>query len=134
MNFAGLAFRAAAGVLLAVLPRRYASIPLLLAAAYTARTPLLELGPANLSVLRLLVVVGIIRIFSRGERIANGANAVDWFLLAWAALLVGSSLFHTSDAWTFRLGMVLGDLGVYFLCRVFVQDAEDVRRVFRITS
>jgi len=134
MNVAGLAFLAVAGVLLAALPRRYASIPLLLAAAYTARTPLLELGPANLSVLRLLVVVGLIRIFSRGERIANGANAVDWFLLAWATFLVGSSLFHTSDAWTFRLGMVLGDLGVYFLCRVFVQDAEDVRRVFRVTS
>jgi hypothetical protein len=127
----GVAFLVIAGVLLAVVPRRYAAIPVLLAAAYTARLPLLELGPANLSVLRLLVLVGVVRVLARGERIANGVNAVDWLLLAWATTLIGASLFHTSDAWTFRLGLVLGELGVYVLCRIFIQNAEDVRRVFK---
>lgn len=132
MNAGSGVFLVIGAVLLAVLPRRFAVIPVLLAAAYTTRFPFLELGPANLSVLRILVVVGIVRVLVRGERIANGVNAVDRLLLAWAMLLIGVSLFHTTDAWTFRIGMVLGEVGVYLLFRVFVQDAEDVRRVFKV--
>lgn len=132
LNAGSGVFLVIAAVLLAVLPRRSAVIPVLLAAVYTMRLPFLQLGPANLSVLRILVLVGIVRVLARGERIANGVNAVDRLLVVWAIFLIGSSLFHTSDAWTFRIGMVLGELGVYFLCRVFVQDAEDVRRLFKV--
>src|SRR5438445_83095 len=63
---------------------------------------------------------------------AHGVNAIDYLLLAWSILLIGTSAFHTSDAWTFRIGMVLGELGVYFLCRVFIRDVEEVRRLFKI--
>ena len=125
-------FLVIAGVLLLALARRHAVIPLLLAAAYTTRLPVVEIGPASFSVLRVLVMVGIVRVLVRGERIANGLNAVDYFLFAWATLLISVSAFHTTDAWTFRLGLVLSELGVYMLCRVFIQDAEDVRRVFRV--
>jgi hypothetical protein len=132
LNAASVAFLVIAGVCLVVLPRRFAVIPLLLAAAYTTRLPILQLGPANLSVLRVLVIVGAVRVLMRGERLANGVNAVDRLLFAWAALLIGTSMFHTSDAWTYRIGTVLGELGVYTLCRVFVQDLDDVRRLFRV--
>jgi hypothetical protein len=129
---APVVFTVVAGALIIVLPRRLALIPLLLAVAYTARNPVLEVGPANLSCLRILVVIGIVRVLTRGERMANGVNGVDGLLLGWAVLLIGSSVFHTPDAWTFRLGIVLGEVGLYFLCRVFLQDAEDVRRIFMI--
>jgi hypothetical protein len=119
-------------VLLVMLPRRSAAVPLLLAAAYTSRQPVLELGPANLSILRVLVLVGMVRVLVRGERMAHGINAVDCLLFAWAALLVSFSAFHTTDAWTFRAGMVLGELGVYALCRVFVRDLDDVRWLFGV--
>jgi hypothetical protein len=127
-----IVFLVVAAVLLAVLPRRSAVIPVLLAAAYTTREPFLALGPANLSILRVLVLVGVVRVLARGERIANGVNAVDRLLLAWAVFLIGSSLFHATDAWTYRIGIVLGELGVYFLCRIFIQDAADVRRLFKV--
>src|SRR5437762_13592162 len=67
----------------------------------------------------------------RGERLANGVNTIDRLLFAWAALLIGTSVFNTSDAWTYRIGTVLGELGVYLLSRVFVQELDDVRRLFR---
>jgi hypothetical protein len=130
LNIGAIAFMAVAGLFLVALPRRLAAIPLLLTAAYTTRLPVIALGPANLSVLRILVVIGLIRMVVRGEQIAHGLNTVDRLLLVWAAVMIGLSPFHTNDGWTFRIGMVLGDLGVYFLCRAFVQDAEDVRRVF----
>jgi hypothetical protein len=132
VSVGGVAFTVIAGLLLVVLPRRLAVIPLLLAAAYTTRLPIVELGPASLSALRILVVVGIARVLLRGERIANGVSAIDVLLFAWALLLVGSSAFHTPDAWMFRSGMVLGEVGVYVLCRIFIQDADDVRRLFAV--
>lgn len=134
LNVASVVFLVIAAAFLVVLPRRFAVIPVVLAAAYTTRNAVLELGPANLSVLRILVLVGITRVLARGERVANGVNAADRLLLAWAILLIGTSMFHTSAAWTYRIGMVLGELGVYFLCRVFVQDTDDVRRLFKVLS
>ena len=127
-----VAFLAFAAVAILMLPRRLAVIPLLLTAAYTGRANVIELGPANLSALRILVLIGFARAIVRGERLAGGVNIVDTLLLLWAAMLVGLSAFHTSDAWTFRIGMTLGELGVYFLCRVFLTSAEDVRLVFRV--
>jgi hypothetical protein len=107
-------------------------IPLLLAAAYTTREPVVVLGPANLSALRVLVLIGAVRVLARGERLANGMNAVDGLLLMWATLLIGFSVFHSSNSWTFRIGLVLAELGVYLLCRVFIQDMDDVRRLFKV--
>ena len=120
------------GLLIALLPRRAAAIPLLLTAAYTTRVPVLALGPANLSALRILVLVGIVRVVGRRERMANGLNQTDGFLFAWATFLICVSLFHNTAAWTFRLGLMLGEVGVYFLCRVFIQNAEDARWLFKV--
>lgn len=134
MTLAAAAFLLIATGFLVTVPRRYALIPLLMAVAYTTRLPVIEIGPANLSVLRVLVIVGILRTLARGERIAHGLNAVDRLLFLWAGLLIGLSVFHTSDAWTFRIGLVLGELGFYWLCRIFVQDAGDIHRMFRVLS
>jgi hypothetical protein len=131
MIVGGVVFAIVAGVLIFTLPRRSAVIPLLLAAAYTTREPVLELGPATLTVIRLLVVIGLARVVVRGERIAGGLNTMDGLLIAWGGCLIGMSAFHTSDAWVFRIGMVWAELGFYFLCRFFIQDADDVRRVFK---
>ena len=125
-----LVFVLIAGSCLLALPRRWAAMPLLLAAAYTTRMPIVQIGPASLSVLRILVVIGFIRILLKGERITNGLIALDRLILFWATLLVAMSAFHSSDAWTLRLGMVWGDIGTYFLLRVFIQDLGDVERLF----
>lgn len=125
-----LVFLVIAGVSLVALPRRWAALPLLLAAAYTTREPIVDLGPASLSVLRVLVVIGIARVLVRGERIATGIVTLDRLIVAWAVLLVVMSAFHSSNAWTLRLGMVWGDIGTYLLLRVFIQDLTDVKRLF----
>ena len=132
MNAIGLVFTLVASAFLFALPRRWAAIPLLLGAAYMTTGQVLEIGPAHLTVLRILVLVGIFRVLIKSERIANGMNSVDRMLILWAVFLIGSSVFHTSNAWVFRAGIVWSDLGCYFLFRVFVQDWEDVRRIFKV--
>ena len=53
-------------------------------------------------------------------------------MIIWAVLLIASSVFHTSDAWIFRIGLVWSELGSYFLLRIFIQDMEDVERIFKV--
>jgi hypothetical protein len=45
--------------------------------------------------------------------------------------LISLSIFHTPDNWTFRAGLVLGEIGFYFLCRIFIRDLDDARRTVR---
>ena len=132
MNSISALFTLVASVYLCILPRRLAAIPLLLAATYMTRGQVLEIGPAHFTVLRILVVVGLLRALLKGEGIANGINTLDRMLILWSIFLLGSSVFHTSDAWVFRAGIVWNDLGCYFLFRIFVQDWEDVRRMFKV--
>ena len=131
MNPVGITFTVVAAVFLLTLPRRYAAIPLLLGATYMTRGQVLEVGQAHLTVMRLLVAVGILRVLLKGERFANGMNRLDQMVLLWAIVLVGTSVFHTSDAWVFRIGIVWSDLGCYLLFRFLIHDVEDVRRIFK---
>ena len=124
-------FLAITGVLLVTLPRRLAVIPLLLGVIYTGRAQVLEFGFVGLTTLRILVAVGAVRVVARRERFANGANGIDRLVALWAMLFIGMSLIHTQEQWAYRLGIVWSNLGVYTLCRIFVQDTEDVRRLFR---
>lgn len=132
MNLIGLVFTLMVSASLLILPRHMAAIPLLIGAAYMTRGQVLEVGSAHFPVMRILVMVGILRVMLKGERIKEGINRVDLFLILWAFWLIGSSAFHTSDAWMFRIGMVLTELGSYFLFRIFIQDTEEVEYIFKV--
>jgi hypothetical protein len=131
MNGIGAAYLVIAAILMLTLPRRLAILPLLLSATYMTGGQVLQIGPANFTIPRLLIVVGFLRVLARGEHVTDGMHTVDKLLLVWAAILVGTSAFHTSDAWVFRSGLVWTELGCYFLFRIFMQDLDDVRRTFR---
>lgn len=134
MNAIGFVFTLIVSVFLLTLPRRLAAIPLLMGAAYMTRGQVLEIGPANFDVVRILVTFGFFRVLLKGESIAGKMNNVDRMLILWAVWLIGSSAFHTSDAWVFRSGLVWTDLGCYFLFRTFIQNAEDVKYIFQVLS
>ena len=131
MNAVGALVLVIASILMLTLPRRLAILPLLLAATYMTRGQFLEIGPAHFDIPRLLVVVGFLRIIARGEHLPDGLHGVDKLVLIWAAILIGMSAFHTSDAWVYRMGLVWAEVGCYFLFRIFLQDLQDVQRTFR---
>lgn len=132
MGETGLLLTLAAGLLLILLPRRMAAAPLLLGAANMTCGQVLEVGPAHFTTIRVLVVLGFMRVMARGEHLANGINGTDRLMILWAAWLIGSSAFHTQDAWVFRSGVVWTELGSYLLLRVFLGNLTDVERVFRV--
>lgn len=124
-------FAFVAAALVGTLPRRFAAIPILLTASYVSRDAVLEIGPAHLTVLHIVVLFGVCRVLLKREGLANGRNPVDSRLILWALVLLVTSVFHASSQWAFRIGMIWNDLGCYLLLRVFVQDSEDVVRVFK---
>ena len=103
MNIVGIIFLVACGAMLFSLPRRLAPFPLLLSAMYMGINEQLEIGPAHFTVNRLLVMIGTVRVLSKGERIFGGLNTLDRLMIAWAAWAVVSSLFHVAGALIFRL-------------------------------
>ncbi|MEF7616696.1 hypothetical protein V4F39_22470 [Aquincola sp. MAHUQ-54] len=130
MNLLSLGLAGVGAIALWTLPRTFAALPLLLAAVYTTTGVAIEIGPANFSVLRLLVAVGVLRVLVRGESMAGGVGTTDRLMLAWAAWLVGSAVFHEPGTWIYRAGIVWSDLGCYVLLRVFVRDAQELLRLF----
>ena len=111
-----------------LLPRRWASLPLLLSACYTTPAHGIVLGPFHFTVIRIIQLVGFLRAMLRGERFNDSLNGLDRLTLLWAAWLLTSGLFHkdASSALVFRLGLVYDVCGVYFLIRVFCQSIEDL--------
>lgn len=132
LNTLSVVFTVLAGGCLIALPQRWAVIALLLGVAYVPRDAAVELGPATFTVLRILVAVGVLRALVRGERFAKGLNDIDRLMLLWALWLLGSSVFHSSDTWLYRTGIIWTELGSYTLFRVFVRDWDDVLRVFKV--
>jgi hypothetical protein len=131
MNAVGAVFVIVAAIFTFALPRRLAILPLLFSALYMTRGQVLEIGPANFTIPQLLVTAGFLRAMSRGERITDGLHSVDWLLLLWAFVLVGTSAFHSDEAWVYRCGIVWTELGCYFLFRIFITGADDVVNVFK---
>jgi hypothetical protein len=133
MHPVGILFTLIAGVLLLTLPRRWAALPLVASALYMTLGQLVEVGPLHFPVVRIMIVIGFLRAIFRKERISGGLNALDKAMLLWGAVLVIMSVFHSSDTWILRLGIIWTELGSYFLFRVFVSDLEDMQNLFKGT-
>jgi len=132
MNELGAIFTLVAVLLQFVLPRRLAIVPLLLTFAWMTRGQVLELGSADFTVMRIVICAGFLRVLLRGERPAHGLNAVDGWLLVWAAWLMAVVPFHADGAAVFRLGLMGDYLGGYFLARIFLRSAQDVSFGFKV--
>ncbi len=131
MGPVGYLFIVTAGMLTLLLPRKYALLPLIAAAAYTPAGEALEIAGATFTIPRLLVALGFLRITARGETMRGRWTSIDSFVLLWAAVLLGTSAMHTDDAWLFRLGVVWTETGTYFLARRLLADTDDVRDLLK---
>lgn len=136
MNSFATVFLLINSVMLLLLPRRWAPLPLLVGVCYMTLGQGIELGPFHFMLIRILVAVGVARVIIRGERLAGEMNSLDWLIVVWAAWALISSFFHadTSAVLVNRLGLVYNAWGIYFLLRIFCQSLEDVVTLCRITA
>lgn len=131
INPSVLLFLGVVSLLMLMLPRRWAFAPLIATACYMTMGQGIEIGPFSFSVLRLVGLVGVIRVVSRGEGPSGGFNALDRLFFLWAVAVLFSSFFRNnpSEAIITRLGHVYDASVIYFLVRVFCSTVDDVKRL-----
>lgn len=114
------------------IPRKYFLLPYVIGACWVPADQTIMVGELNFQVLRVLVVVGILRLWIRGETIRIRWNRFDKLILAWA--LVGSLVYIlqwlTLGALINRCGRLLEWLGLYWVFRQSVRSWDDVRLVY----
>lgn len=117
-----------------LLPRRYALLPALAVIFLTPRQQLV-LGGVHVSVVQILAVAGAARLLksrfqSRELLFSGGFRPLDKLFLAWAIVhaLAFIFLIRQMGAAVNQMGFLL-DASLYFVCRYFIRDRDDVARI-----
>ena len=111
--------------------RRKAALAFAIAALWIPRTQDLAIGSLHFTVLRIVILAGFFRVMARGERIAGKWTILDALIGLWGSWALCSSAFHSAGFSIARLGEVYTDLGLYYMFRVLLRDAEDVQSICR---
>jgi len=121
---------------LLALPRRWAPVALLIGTCYVTRAQAVEIGPFNFTVVRMLLVVGALRVLMRAEFVEGGLRPLDWWMMLWGSVMVFTVAFHNDPGSQVieRLGLVFDAFGAYFLTRCFCRTWEEVTSLCRLTG
>jgi len=128
LNSLGLAAILVFGFAMLILPRRYAIIPMVLTACLIAPAQRVAVFTLNFTLLRILVVFGVVRVISRGELLRFGWKALDSAVTAFTvtATVLFIVLWGTADAVKYRSGWLFDAAGMYFLFRTLIRDWRDI--------
>jgi hypothetical protein len=110
-------------------PRKWATVSFLVGCCYMTVGQGVELAGLNLPVIRILVLVGIIRLLLREDFLPEGFNRMDKLFVFWAGWLFFASLFHEwvpGSGPVYMAGALLNTVGFYFMIRTFCNDQDEL--------
>jgi hypothetical protein len=128
-----------AAALMLVIQQRYLLVPIFLGGLLIPMDQVLVLGPFHFQMLRILILLGWVRVVFVSSRaphplLTGGFNTLDKLVIGYLffdaldfVLLWGGS----SDALINRCGNLYTSLGTYFLLRVLIRDKNDADIVIR---
>jgi hypothetical protein len=127
----GLAALIVLGVVLLSVPRRYAVLPLAIMACFVASAQRIDVGGLDFDLLRIMTLIGWVRIIARNENRGFTFKPIDFVIIAWAlsGTIAFTVLHGSTTALINRLGLMFDALGLYFLFRAVVRDWTDVDRI-----
>jgi hypothetical protein len=116
-----------AGLLMQVLPRRWVFLPFLFAAIFIPLQQRIVIGGFDFFMVRILILFGFIRVFTRSEWRQFEFNAIDKIIIAYIFFkIITFTILHASGgAFINRLGAAFDTAGNYFLLRCLIRDFED---------
>jgi hypothetical protein len=111
------------------IPRRYILLPYVIGACFAPADQTLMVGELNFQVLRILVVVGMLRLALRGEIIAIHWNRFDKLILTWFVVesMVYVIQWMSLAAVISRCGRFVEWLCLYWVFRQSVRSWKDLR-------
>jgi hypothetical protein len=115
-------------LLLILLPRKYAIIPIIATVCYTPSTLSVDIASINFTVLRIMIAVGYMRIIIKKEFLSIRKNKLDYVVIISSLWTIFTSFFHENvvQSVIFRCGFVFNFCGVYFLFRIFISTIEEI--------
>lgn len=127
----GLAILVVLAVMMLVVRRQYAVLPMLVLACFVASAQRLAIGSLDFDFLRIMVVIGWCRVLIHGETKEFAWRPIDYALILWAfsGTLIYTLHYGTTEAMINRLGWSFDSIGMYFLFRMLVRDWKDVQTI-----
>jgi hypothetical protein len=128
---AGLVVVLLISLLFFLAPRRFAPLAFILMACIVSSAQRLVVFGLDFNFIRVLVLVGAIRVLVRGEYKGFRFIAADWLMLAWGvvSVLIFTAQWGASSAFVTMGGKMYEALGVYFVCRLLIQKLSDLRAI-----
>lgn len=125
--------------LLMLLHRRHALWPFLAIVCFVATSQRLVVGGADFTLLRLMVIAGLVRVIAIEPVRYFHWNLLDGIVLIWAlaasAMPLLRAVLHTPEQvggeLVYRVGWMLDALGMYFIFRCLLRDLDDVCSAIR---
>jgi len=125
-------------LLMFCLPKRHVIVPFLLTIFLFPYGQCVVLGGVHLFVSRVLVIFGLVHLFTAGStpskpRLASGFNRIDRAFVCYNVIsaLAFVLLWTDSQALVNKLGSLMDALGGYFYLRFLIRGKEDVRRAIK---
>ncbi|MES2439818.1 MAG: hypothetical protein V4584_12150 [Verrucomicrobiota bacterium] len=136
MNPISLAFFIACALALLSVPRKWAPAALLVGCTYMTLGQGIEIGSINLPVYRMMLLVGLIRVMLKGERIGGGLNTIDKLVLVWSLWSIFAGFFHDQERYSviYFCGGVFNVALIYFLIRIWCNDIEEAQSVIAVVA
>jgi hypothetical protein len=134
VNPLGLIFTLVMCILLVVLPRKYALLPIIILVCYMTMGMRIVVGGFNFTMLRIVLPFGWLRLMLRGEMKRLNFNVIDKIFLAWVfvSIVAATLLWQSLEAFRGELGFAYNVLGFYFMFRFLIDDVDDVVRALRM--
>lgn len=128
VNLTALVFTVIMGIFLLFLPRRLAIIPVVVTACYITMGQVVNIASLNFTLIRLIILVGWIRLLVRGELAAFRVNRIDCGIILWSvtSAMIYTIFSQSSVAFINQLGFLYNTLGIYFLFRCLIRDMNEV--------
>jgi len=121
------------GIITLLLPRRYAFVPIIVAACYMTLGQKIIIETADFTMLRIIIFFCWIRVIIRGELSSIKFNAIDKTLILYiiTAIITGTLLWNTTEHLINRLGLAYTAMGTYFFFRIVIRDFYDINLLLK---
>jgi hypothetical protein len=129
----GLVFTLCMGLLLLVLPKRYALMPIFALIFFMTMGERVLIGGLNFTMIRILLLFGWVRLAIRREIRPLKFNPIDIAIVLWivSGLILHNVLWQTGAEFQNSLGGAYDKVGTYFLLRFLVRDVQDIPRIIK---
>jgi hypothetical protein len=132
----GMAFLAVMRLLILFLPRRWAFLPFIMAVCYMTLGQRFDIAGLNFHVMRILLLLGWIRLLIRKEFKAFTFTIIDKLIIAFVLTGTVTATIHTPtmDVFTNRLGDAYNNILTFFLFRFLIRDLDEIIFTLKITA